>query len=967
MSKRIKTHSNYTIKKVHKKLSNDQIIYERDYAVTYNGGSWDSGSIPFGTQSFKMVQNYKTNNSKKHKYGDWLKQNECTDSNNANGENWTLNCLTNTNSVNEESEIIIKPNYNSLLDFAYYGSCSDLIQASVKDIINKFPGDMRVTDTKISYIDIKDNALKYVNYNGKTLFLISNPFGIDIVKRGLFHVDDSKINKLRYFCESENKYEIRDSEDKFVSCINSWEVEDENKPECVSDGEVIKIITLNKGDDSEIVIYYIYVNGERQLFSEEQNIGLRICLVEEEKSDFFNNLDDFEKIMLNRYTMPIYTMILDYPHETDYGIETYKKAYSWPTIDGWNLDIESNQYAAYIKDLLTLASFYDERQTDNLWRAMTHDSIKNMDLTYTRGNSTDEHEDYVLGTTKLKGLFAAYGRQFDEIKRYIDNIKSINKISYDKNNNLPDYFLTDSLELSGWEPTSVYPNSINGGITSVNNLYTGDNREYSATDANNEFLRRLKINSKAIFSRKGTRYGIDLIMGLFGLKSYDFAKNYYIINGGTEKDWNDLSEIDKEDYYDYKINEFVVVASGLTSGIKVDDVKTYNSYKKSYIDNGEWGETDELQGLPVREVEYTDSNNTPHRYLIPWFSKTDEIDGKPYFQLYGGWGKSFKKNINVKLEIDNSGNTKTFSEIYGDEENRIYDETIKFLNIVKKRSDLDQISESKLTDGDIYYVSNLDNENESHYFIYKKGEWKNIPYSDIEQGYENENGFKILYLESILDEHKGNNPHGGYGKYDDGEEFIDYFRKLFKYSVENDNFKDIAYECNGKLKNEIEEAGFKLSEYVLDNVKTWYFTDTNDTNTKLRKIEEKFGEKKENKDGYSEMGLNYTGNGIQENTKVGKNASEMTFESSLEPYNFEMGEKYDEAAANSIINTKKMIIEFASKLLKEKGFYEYLNNCIMPYVKQMIPSTTIFEVNFGNDAEAEWQCLITATVAGISE
>ena len=45
----------------------------------------------------------------------------------------------NTN-INEDSKIILKPDYKSLNDFAYFGSAVELIQATVNDIIKRFPG-----------------------------------------------------------------------------------------------------------------------------------------------------------------------------------------------------------------------------------------------------------------------------------------------------------------------------------------------------------------------------------------------------------------------------------------------------------------------------------------------------------------------------------------------------------------------------------------------------------------------------------------------------------------------------------------------------------------------------------------------------------------------------------------------------------------------------------------------------------
>ena len=49
------------------------------------------------------------------------------------------------------------------------------------------------------------------------------------------------------------------------------------------------------------------------------------------------------------------------------------------------------------------------------------------------------------------------------------------------------------------------------------------NKPYTYKEVNNEFLRRLKINSKAIWRHKGTVEGIEMILGMFGFKSKKFV------------------------------------------------------------------------------------------------------------------------------------------------------------------------------------------------------------------------------------------------------------------------------------------------------------------------------------------------------------------------------------------------------------------------------------------------------------
>ena len=70
------------------------------------------------------------------------------------------------------------------------------------------------------------------------------------------------------------------------------------------------------------------------------------------------------------------------------------------------------------------------------------------------------------------------------------------------------------------------------------------------------------------------------------------------------------------------------------------------------------------------------------------------------------------------------------------------------------------------------------------------------------------------------------------------------------------------------------------------------------------------------------------------------------FESDLSAFNLETQEpdSNDEAAANSIINVKNLTIKFATKFVNLNGFQMYLYNVIVPYLTQIIPSTTILNI-----------------------
>ena len=74
-------------------------------------------------------------------------------------------------------------------------------------------------------------------------------------------------------------------------------------------------------------------------------------------------------------------------------------------------------------------------------------------------------------------------------------------------------------------------------------------------------------------------------------------------------------------------------------------------------------------------------------------------------------------------------------------------------------------SNDEIKNGDICYVSDS-KAYPYHYFVLK-----NKCLSQSESGWENipETDERVIYIESIISKHEGNNPHCGFGDYDNGD------------------------------------------------------------------------------------------------------------------------------------------------------------------------------------------------------
>lgn len=571
-----------------------------------------------------------------------------------------------------------------------------------------------------------------------------------------------------------------------------------------SQNQPVYTVTIN---DNIIIEGYIY---NKQVIPLVTNKNLIIQPKEEIIEDYFKSLENFEKLLLTRDTKPLYTNTFITPFEYNLDYVYYKRQYTWPS-NGYCIDITSTRYIDFLNRLTNMAQLFDETWTDNLWRRMTHEAIKNYDWTYTREFEPGEEEENIEGGERMHKVINIIGRVFDDIKRTIDVIKRNNKASYDADRNLPNALISDKLDLQGWDIFSTIPSyevteegeTEGETITKIvsasdetmeseifdiitNDTYreekwypTLNPYEMTFADVDIEFMRRLLLSSKKIFMTKGTRQSIDMIMGLFGYGNMDNQNPNYTI---TEEY---LTVTPKE--YDYK-EEGEEESFG-------EKIVRLNMCKENDLLYDE-----DASGIPVGSFVVFDKNEETDvmeskTYLIPFFDQSKFYDGNFYFQSKGGW--CYNK------ADENEEGINSFK----------WTETLSYLHVVSQVHDLLAVNPNGVSIGDIYYVVNINDYIDfsetglfSNFFVLEDdfytenfSSWTNLDLSG--ETYTTENGYtseeitkymeyvqKALYLDSIIPYNIGNNPHVGYGKYDKGEDYYEYMSTPFKYSIETNNF-----------------------------------------------------------------------------------------------------------------------------------------------------------------------------------
>ena len=931
----IKSHSNYTLQTKHQS-TNDGTVWSRDITTIGGLDQFARGQVPI-YKSGNFVITVRNDGAKTYRY------NSPSWRSNEDGETWTLSNLSGITSDDEtqnDTKIVLKKDYYELRDFAYYGSLSERIRATINDAVSRFPGEMVVTkvytsDTKTITGDINEHPIYYTETevvdgkivqtskqldSGDTIVFL-NPFKINM------HSQYADVNSdpLKYFANGGySNYEFVFVSKSGTSTKGIYSFSSKTFSACIGQkvAEItMQIIGFNTpwkfyayiGDNNE-VYYFTNKDDAASLWTLLTTFTVSIRPKQKFIDEFYNECDDLGRVLLNPNTTPKYKATFSIIHENDFGYYRKLEDFIFPTSEGgYNINIEydGDVIGGYASRLAEISAFYDERFSDNLYRVMTHESIKNFDWSRSRGENTDDAEMYTEGGDRIAKALRVFAREFDEIKSYIDALSSWNTITYDERNNLPDYFLTDSLSLDGWDVKQIYPYDLsysdaeanpteqqqldnvyvrdftqdtkktvkpyslnnwgtnyviytsslklpettsdkneglhtdrfgspmvshmfnNGvgvaafespiteigeyaffrsnaksliipnsvtvideyafynctGLTSLtinsttpptisgSSVFTNttctiyvpsesvnayklawsslssrisgftndggyfftccdggtiindtsgktvyydscanvmrnrikdysDEKEYTYFDVGNEFLRRLKINSKHILRHKGTVEGLEMMLGMFGLKKGDendyTIHEYVSVTTPIEDEWDATKQMYNIDW----INSTKVITYDYKSASNYSN----DSRNTSYVP---------YQGLPVayREVE---TNGNVHRYLYPNFDKSEKIDGDPYFQMDGGWIHQTIKGSNGKynfaLDVNDNVVYNQYVPVGDSNSDVIYDnyplykETVRSIRTVSELGNLFTIPTDELYDGIVCYVENVEDD-----------------------------------------------------------------------------------------------------------------------------------------------------------------------------------------------------------------------------------------------------------------
>ena len=582
MGKYIKSHSNFFSQKKHQ-ITNDGLIYYQDQ-LSVNGISEFSnvkGQSPiFRDGNFLMTTRISNGETRS------ISPARCI-TNSYSGNVWTDEVLAHfpTDKNSQSNTIELNFNYYSLRKFSYYGSCRELFNASLNDILKTFPAELYVltdgtngVNAVVSVEDAVEGHIEKVIGEGGFTNKIDNPFGIDIIKKqSALEIHKKSETDIRCFAndgfllydvidrngnaspivgwDSNSRYWLNGtlfegSDAEYSEALLRGEIKT-----CFNVGDELSQIKITTDEYQMLIKAYKGDNNSVFLLCEDNWLGYHIRPNEAVIEEWFSGLDKFESLLMPRDSHPIYTCRLEVIEQNaeDGSLTSTTKAFTMPLGEGgWNIGSRSMLYFTYVSQLQKLGATYDELFSDNLYRSMTHESIKNMDWSVRRFyNTFDDENDYETPQSNIAKMLRLIAREFDEIKYYIDGITALNTLSYSNiETNMSDYFISDSLENDGWKLIAPYTRTLNewievdGQICYRDFSLSGDNVfyntfcgvEYDVNEKENvvrplcvnvEFVRigdeEVMLNADKSIDFNGMNYQQEEINGVMGYNIQDIV------------------------------------------------------------------------------------------------------------------------------------------------------------------------------------------------------------------------------------------------------------------------------------------------------------------------------------------------------------------------------------------------------------------------------------------------------------
>jgi len=446
----------------------------------------------------------------------------------------TINLESNSENI-ESNNIKIFLNYDrkNLKNYAYFGSLKEFIRVEIEDIIEKFPSSLVVSSLIDGQVKITVLNNVYDSLTNKSTFNVPvssfvNNFEMSYTEEDVLINSFSPTNDLRNISANFLNYEI-----SFPPFESGYKILEFTGSTTVSTGFLTIVCEGNpfSGNTSLSITYHI---------KPIQNVI----------DNFFNSISYFQSYLLNRDTTPKYTATFSVIEEDSNGITSFtEQSFTFPTSDGYNIDINTSLYQLYLNDLNNLALTYDQYKTDLVSRFLTTSVLKEFDTP----------------NLKFDKMLKVYGRELDEIKLFIDSIAFSSTIQYNRElENLPDQLVKNFAKVLGFDVLqSINENDLLKFFVSTGDspIYGNNKTFLTPSEMDIELWRRIILNSSFLWKGKGTRKVLEFLFRFIGAPDclVDFNEHVYTVDNIVDYDQLKLNLINLSglsiNMSDYPISE----------------------------------------------------------------------------------------------------------------------------------------------------------------------------------------------------------------------------------------------------------------------------------------------------------------------------------------------------------------------------------------------------------------------------
>jgi hypothetical protein len=391
---------------------------------------------------------------------------------------------------------------------------TEYVRVCLENIITNWPASLFVM-TLVNIDGIDYNVNTYENYYYDSLHnestfrvntnYLSNPYQINYLTNGTIVDTFNEANDLRNLTVNYDSYVILNNN--------------------------VEYPLLSFTGSTNLLNDYLYFKVKGNPFTGNvttSNITFHIKPNKTIENTFFNSLTGLENYLLNREIVPLYTAKFEFPIRSESGVIMYiEKSVTWPVLDGYNIDFNSDAYAQYATSLLEVSNNYDLNETSLMNRFLVSESISAFDTVPV--HLAPEHQDQSTGQ-KVNKTLNIYGRSFDDINQFIDGISLAHTVTYNKEDNLPDKYLKDLARLLGWDLVNIIhgDNLLNNYVDVAESSYSGMSVGLTPAQSDLELWRRIILNTPWIWKSKGARKSIEFLLHFMSIPKGLITFNEYV-------------------------------------------------------------------------------------------------------------------------------------------------------------------------------------------------------------------------------------------------------------------------------------------------------------------------------------------------------------------------------------------------------------------------------------------------------